>query len=81
MVLGFEQQFVEPILSGTKIHTIREDKHNRWKPGRSIQMATGVRTKNYNQFNEDECVSVQEIKILYFDGDPDIYRWTYSSKL
>ena len=72
MVLGFEPQFVEPILDGTKIHTIREDKHNRWKPGMKIHFATGVRIKNYHQFKTAVCVSVQEIRInwrdIFIDG-------------
>lgn len=63
MILGFKPQFVPRILSGRKIHTIREDKTNRWKPGNKIQMATGVRTKNYNCFKTAVCVSVQTIEI------------------
>lgn len=53
-----------------KIHTIRTDTKNRWKPGRKIQMATGVRTKKYNCFNEDICKSVQEIDIKYIGPFP-----------
>lgn len=63
MVIGFKEKFKEPILKGAKIHTIREDAHNRWKQGRKIHMATGVRTKNYNQFYEDVCKSIQGIEI------------------
>ncbi|HEY9362182.1 MAG TPA: hypothetical protein VIQ00_02890 [Chitinophagaceae bacterium] len=76
MILGFKQQFPdntptnfkEKILSGEKIHSIRAG--NRWKPGMSIQMAYGVRTKNYKQFNYcrskfERCVSVQRIFITY----------------
>lgn len=65
MILSFKPQFKQPILTGTKIHTIREDAHNRWKPGMKIHMSTGVRTKNYDCFMESECVSVQEIFIKY----------------
>lgn len=70
MILAFKKQFVEPILKGSKIHTIREDKHNRWKKHNTIHFATGVRTKNYNCFNEDICYSVQTIEInrTYFKG-------------
>ena len=32
-----KRNFKEKILNGTKIHTIREDKHNRWKETMSIQ--------------------------------------------
>jgi predicted transcriptional regulator len=31
MVLGFKEQFVDRILNGSKIHTIREDSKSRWK--------------------------------------------------
>ena len=64
MVIGFNKQFKDAILSGEKKHTIREDKHNRWKPGMKMHMATGVRTKEYNQFYEAVCVSTQEIEII-----------------
>lgn len=63
MVLGFNPRFVGKIISGTKIHTIRADIHNRWKAGRSIQFATGVRTKYYQQFKDGVCVSTQKIVI------------------
>lgn len=63
MILGFNKQFVEPYKSGRKKHTIREDKPNRWKPGRKIQLSTGVRSKNYHQYGEEVCKSVQEIVI------------------
>lgn len=65
MVLGFKKRFVDRILKGTKIHTIREDKNNRWKQGNSIQFATGVRTKMYDQFMSGECISIQRFDILY----------------
>lgn len=61
MVIGFKKQFVPKIKSGKKIHTIRRDEHNRWKVGRSIQMATGVRTKHYKQFHTAKCISIQKI--------------------
>lgn len=63
MILGFKKQFVPKILDGTKIHTIREDKHNRWKAGQLINFATGVRTKDYKEFKKGKCVSVQKIYI------------------
>ena len=69
MVLAFKKDFVNPILTGRKIHTVREDIHGRWKAGRSIQMATGVRTKNYNCFKEGACVSTQDIFMTYAHSD------------
>lgn len=65
MILPFKKQFIEPILSGSKIHTIREDKTNRWKVGNSIQFATGVRTKLYNEFKTGTCIRIQEIEFKW----------------
>lgn len=64
MILGFKPRFESPILSGTKIHSIRSDISNRWKEGNNIQMATGVRTKKYNCFNCAICTGTQKIEIL-----------------
>lgn len=64
MILPFKEQFVQPINEGIKIHTIREDLHNRWHPGIKMHMATGVRTKHYHCFNDKhKCVSTQKITI------------------
>ncbi|WP_367867878.1 hypothetical protein [Pedobacter sp. WC2423] len=65
MVLGFKKQFVEPIMAGTKIHTIREDSNNRWDDGILIHMATGTRTKHYNCFKKTLCTSIQNIFMSY----------------
>lgn len=65
MILSFKKQFVEKIKSGQKIHTIREDKKNRWKILNKIHFATGVRTKNYNQFAEGVCTLIERIEIKY----------------
>ncbi|HBG71449.1 MAG: hypothetical protein A2W93_14450 [Bacteroidetes bacterium GWF2_43_63] len=85
-ILGEKTHFQEKILAGVdpelrkiyvpKIHTIRSGK--RWKAGMSIQMATGVRTANYNQFNKDipelgVCKSVQDIVVEYIDALPYIF--------
>jgi len=68
MIIGFKKQFVAPILAGTKVHTIRENKTNRWRPGTTIQFATGVRTKQYSQFKLNKCVSIQSIQIRRYEG-------------
>lgn len=67
MILQFKKRFVKKIENGTKKHTIREDKHDRWRKGRKIHMATGVRTKNYQQFAEKTCTGTQDISIRYSD--------------
>ncbi len=72
MILGFKTHwpdgrpthFKEKILATTrpeyfhdylpKIHTVRASP--RWQPGQIIHMATGVRTKHYQQFNQEEII-------------------------
>ena len=68
MILGFKPQFVPGIRGLAKIHSIREDKHKRWKPGMKIHFATGVRTKNYDCFLIGRCQSVQEIEMSWTKG-------------
>ncbi len=65
MILSFKKQYPEKIIDGYKIHTIRLDPTNRWKAGKKIHFATGVRTKHYHQFMSGECKSVQKIKIRW----------------
>lgn len=65
MLLGFKPTFEVPILTGRKIHTIREDKHRRWRAGVNITFATGVRTKNYNCFKKGKCTGFQNIKMRW----------------
>jgi hypothetical protein len=50
-----------------KIHTIREDKNNRWKAGMIIHAYYNVRQKNMLQFAPDfKCNGIQEIEIKYY---------------
>jgi hypothetical protein len=49
-----------------KIHTIREDLNDLWKPGKKIHMVVFNRTKNRFQFAPIlECKSVQKIEISH----------------
>lgn len=49
-----------------KIHTIREDKSNRWKSGNDIHFVINNVAKNRLQFAPlVKCVSVQKIQIIY----------------
>ena len=50
-----------------KIHTIREDKSGRWKPGTKINFVINNRSKDRYQFAPViPCVSVQPIKMTRF---------------
>lgn len=53
-----------------KIHTIREDKNNRWKPGVLIDFFINTRTKNMFRFAPRiPVVSVQKIQIAWSGGE------------
>lgn len=42
MLLTFSKiQFIDRIISGQKVHTIRDDKFNRWKVGNKIHFWFG----------------------------------------
>jgi hypothetical protein len=59
-----------------KIHTLREDPNERWKPGRKIDMTIGDR---YHPmvFNSMVCKSTQSVHIYYdnflFPMVPEVY--------
>lgn len=65
MILSFKKQFKAKILSGAKKHTIRQDSKNRWQVGKKIHFATGLRTKNYNQFAEGICTAIEPFEVKY----------------
>lgn len=49
-----------------KLHTIREDKTGRWKPGMMIDFFINVRTKNMFRFAPGvPVVSIQKIEIVW----------------
>ncbi len=77
MILSFKEQFKQPILDGTKIHTIREDGSDRWHAGKHIHAATGVRTENYDCFFQAECVSTQTIFMTYYNEFEVSIDYTY----
>lgn len=84
MILTYSlPRFKDLILSGEKIHTIREDKTERWKPGRSIQhwlYSPRNISKNPHCFLEGICEAVQEVEILRFDGNATGFLITVDGK-
>lgn len=53
-----------------KLHTIREDKHSRWKAGMNIHFRIFNRTKNTVQFAPVvKCKNVQKITIDWFNSN------------
>jgi hypothetical protein len=75
---GKPTNFVNKILDGFKIHTIRLDSKNRWKKGTKIHFATGVRTKNYKCFKIGECVSTQKIEFKWRNHNKGLVSESWS---
>jgi len=69
-----DKRFPSLIEQGIKIHTLREDVHNRWKPGMSIQHwmhNPRVVSKNPYQFCKgkyDKCLSTQRVVMFIAFG-------------
>ena len=67
MILSYSKpSFKADILAGIKKHTLREDIHNRWKPGMKIHHwmhnPRNVK-KNPHEFMINHCTSIQEVII------------------
>jgi hypothetical protein len=72
MISRFNKPILVSGVSNPKIHTIRNDNSNRWKPGNMIHFVINNRTPDRFQFAPVlECKGVQKIDIVWsrkFDG-------------
>lgn len=60
---NFQPRFVPFILSGAKTHTIRAVRANPDKPGNTLHLYTGLRTKKAKLLMRVPCVARANIKI------------------
>jgi hypothetical protein len=71
---NFQPQFVPMILDGSKHHTVRRRRKRPTKPGETLKLYTGMRTKNCKLIMEVTCTSVVPVKIypdlvyIFLDG-------------
>ena len=72
MLLGFKPQFAEPIIKGTKIHTLRNEPKRMPKIGETLHMYTGLRTRNCKLIRNDlKLISITKVSLItYFHGAP-----------
>lgn len=64
-----------------KLHTIREDKHNRWKAGMLVHPVIKNRTPDRFQFAPVfPCVSVQKVEIIYWNKCSDFPKVVIDDK-
>lgn len=64
-----------------KIHTIREDKHDRWKAGMMIDFVVNNRTPQRRVFAPRlQCISTQKIRIEKEIFNPKLYSKVWNLK-
>ncbi|MCH7400106.1 ASCH domain-containing protein [Belliella sp. DSM 107340] len=75
MLLGFKKSFAKPILQGSKVFTIRNQRKLEPKIGETLYMYTGLRTKDCNKITDKhKLVSIQLVD-LYFSIDEEGNGW------
>lgn len=63
---SFKQQFIRPILAGTKQQTIRAPRTGRSRharPGETLQLYTAMRTKYCTLIGRAKCLSITPVTI------------------
>jgi hypothetical protein len=65
---NFKERFAPRILSGEKTHTIRPPRRYPDKPGTTLYLYTGLRTKKARRLRIVKCAGVEEIRIFYSAG-------------
>lgn len=70
---SFKERFVQPIFNRTKRQTIRGKRKHRAKPGDTLYLYFGMRTKYCKKLGEEICTDVKDIIILvtgvFIDGE------------
>lgn len=76
MLLGFKKQFVQPILVGTKILTLRKPRKVKPKIGETLYMYTALRTKHCQHITSAHTLkSVQQVSIsILADDENECYK-------
>jgi len=60
---SFRPQFRAPIIAGTKQQTIRADRKRHAREGETLQLYTGMRTRQCKAIGTATCFTVQPIRI------------------
>jgi hypothetical protein len=60
---SFKEQFIDPIENGTKQQTIRGKRKGQAKPGDTLYLYYGMRTKYCKKIAEKTCRAVDDIVI------------------
>jgi hypothetical protein len=61
--INFSGRFADLVAQRIKRQTIRADKHNRYRMGTSLQLYTGLRTKNARKLTKDDPIVVGNLYV------------------
>jgi hypothetical protein len=71
---SFQQQFAAPIKAGAKRQTIRADRRRHARSGETLQLYTGMRTRQCRLIGRAVCVGVGPVRLYLRDGA--VALWT-----
>ena len=75
---SFKTRFAEPILAGTKLHTVRAPRKRDARPGEELQLYRGMRTRQCALIARETCAAVLRIFVCPTDdwiAVEEGYRW------
>jgi hypothetical protein len=83
---NFKSRFAPRILDGSKTHTIRPLRAIPDKPGKTLHLYTGLRTKSARLLMRVECSRIESITIEYhperfLDDEPNFFSITINGVL
>lgn len=82
MILSFSRDsFVDAIKAGAKIHTIRRDEHNRWKPGMTIQFWRGNPRNVKNNPYQFGTGVVEKVLLIEIFPNKDMVRLSFDRNI
>ena len=67
VALSFQKQFGPPILSGVKRHTLRNPRKRDPRPGDTLQLYTGMRTKFCRLLGTATCLGIVELRLSFVE--------------
>lgn len=69
---NFQPRFIEPIRASAKRQTIRADRKRHARPGETLQLYTGMRTRQCELIGRSVCAAVRRIRITFADAHIEI---------
>ena len=62
---SFQKEFIQPIRTGIKTHTIRSDRKRHARPGEIVQLYYAMRTKHCALIGTGTCFYVTPVQLVF----------------